>query len=349
MNNYNDNFNGEDILDIKSPYIKNNTYSIDEVRERISKRASGLQEKIGGHILSVNKELERGGSDTLLRQKITNVSKKIVGEEIKKFAEVAGKEISQEFENLEKRLEKKNHNQISERLNYFEQSMYDNLIAQNQNLVGLEKGLSEKINSDMKRLNSLLSDIENRLKDLEVFSLSGNKNIVKIEPEEEKEEEIKDEEYTIVITEKKEEPAPNIESKSILDNMKEILNSSLTQKVKDEHVAKDPKIEKYYSDEDSRGSEEKYINEKLKQVSDLFKKDGAFFKKNTFTSKIKDLNTEEFLNDSDEVKNIDKKDREKMTDILINLMDSLNIDPAEDENIEMFLKKCYQKEYREKK
>ena len=343
MNNYNDNFNGEDILDIKSPYIKNSTYSIDEVRDRISKRASDLQEKVGGHILSVNKELERGGSDTLLRQKITNVSKKVVGEEIKKFAEIAGKEISKEFENLEKRLEKKNKDQISERLNYFEQSMYDNLIAQNQNLVGLEKGLSEKIDSDIYKLNSLLSDIENRLKDLEVFSLSGNKNLPKVE------EEVKDEDYTIIVAESKDEAIPVNENISVLEDMKEILNSSLTQKVKDDHVAKDPRIEKYYYDESNRELEEVYINEKIKNISDSFKKEGLLFNKNTFKSKLKDLNTEEFLNDSEESKNVDESDKERMSSILINLMDSLNIDPEEDENIEMFLKKCYQKEYREKK
>ncbi|MFO0743935.1 MAG: hypothetical protein U0469_02705 [Candidatus Paceibacterota bacterium] len=347
MNNHNENFNGEDILDIKSPYIKNNTYSIEEVRERISKRASGLQEKMASNLLSINKDLEKGGSDTLFRQKITNVSKKIVGEEIRKFAEIAGKEISQEFENLEKRLERKNQNQISEKLNYFEQTMYDNLITQNQNLSEVESVLSEKINSNIQRIDSLLSDIENRLKDLEVFSLTEETKINKNIKNQIKDNIDKEEEYTIVITEKKNESGEGQKNKNTIEDMKEILNSSLTQQVQEEHKTKDPKIENYYFGENAREKEEEYITEKLKNVSDNFKKDGMFFKKNIFTSKIKDLNVEEFLNETGESKNINQEDKEKMTNILINLMDSLNIDPKEEENIENFLKRCYQKKYRE--
>lgn len=46
-------------------------------------------------------------SDTMLSEKITAATKRIVGEEIRKFAEIAGKEIGKEFENLEAKLESK--------------------------------------------------------------------------------------------------------------------------------------------------------------------------------------------------------------------------------------------------
>lgn len=326
--NTNENFDKEELLDIKSPYIKNNLYGIDDVRERIAKRASGSQETEGVNILYVKNEFEKGGSDTLLRQKITNVSKKIVGEEIKKFAEVAGREISSEFTNLEKRLEK---------------NMYDHFVVQNENLIGTEKELSRKIDSEIIKLNSLIAEMENRIKDLEIYSFS---NLA--ESEEKKEINHQSNEYAFVLDKKEND------SKTILEEMREVLNSptSLETSIKIIEEKKESAIsdvEKYYSDTQDRNSEEKYINQKMKELCKSFEKSGTLFKKNNFTSKLKYLNTEEFLNDNEELKNIDKNDKEKLTNIIINLMDSLNIDPKEDEMIEIFFQRAYQKEYREKK
>ncbi|MEI6352985.1 MAG: hypothetical protein WCO35_03585 [Candidatus Nomurabacteria bacterium] len=327
MNNNIENFDRDELLDIKSPYIKNNIYGIDEVRERIAKRASGEHEYNVDNFLSVNKELEKGGSDTLLRQKITNVSKKIVGEEIKKFAEIAGREISNEFENLENRLG-----------------------------IKLKENLDTKINSEILKLNTLLADMESRIKDLEIYSFTKEKMI----PEKEEiVEEYQNEDYVFVLNEnkkteiKKEEEIVNIIPEVIEEEIIPIeikiqkekkITPNKEEESKEEIQIKEDSRRNKYKNLANREEEEKYINEQIKNISSQFEKEGAFFKKNTFTSKIKDLNVEEFLNEPEDI-DIDKKDKEKIYEILITLMDSLNIDPNENDDIENFLKKAFQKEY----
>lgn len=71
------------------------------------------------------------------------------------------------------------------------------------------------------------------------------------------------------------------------------------------------------------------------------------FKKNSYVSIIKDLNVEEFLNnkDSEDYRNIDANDKEKAERILTNLMDTLEIDPKENENVDEFLRRAFRVEF----
>ena len=146
-------------IDIKKPYIKTGLKSIDEVRKKISDRAY----KNEGIL-----DLDKKQSDTLLNTKIINITKKIVGEEIKRFADIAGKEISREFENLENKFLKKIEDDINiysgNNLNYLEQNLYDHLSIYEENMNRLEISLTEKIESEIKRLYILLEEMETRIK-----------------------------------------------------------------------------------------------------------------------------------------------------------------------------------------
>ena len=110
-------------------------------------------------------------------------------------------------------------------------------------------------------------------------------------------------------------------------------------------------VKTYYTSVALREEEDKYINERLKEISSLFEKTGLLFRKNSYVSKIRDLNVEEFLNnrDSSDYKNIDSNDKEKISKIITDFMDTLEIDPKEDEKIEEFLKRIHRTDFQNKK
>ncbi|MEN9338463.1 MAG: hypothetical protein RI945_188 [Candidatus Parcubacteria bacterium] len=297
----------EESFDIHSPYIKSSSNSIDEMRKKIAMIDS---EKVGDNFLSFKTDDEKWNtSDGLLRQKVLNISKKIVGEEIRKFAEVASREISKEFENLEKRIDQKLNNnensslilEVSNRVGNVEKAFYQEMSNHSENVSSIRESLGRDIDKKIEILVKKLDDLERKIKELEINEFQ-NLNRKTTASEVESVEEIIVEE---VEEEKEEEKNPNLN--------------------KEEQLL--------------------FINKKMKSLSNLFEKDGVLFKKNTFISKLKSLEAEEFLNFKEGFDDIEENDKEKIENILIDLMENQDIDPKEGESIESFLKRAYAKEY----
>ena len=297
----------ENKMDIQSPYIKNDSNSIDEVRKRITKRATtGNLIESEGNLLSFKDKENMPESDDLLKQKISTIGKKIVGEEIKRFAEIASREIGKEFNEIEERL--------SESLK--------------SDIVDLQNEIDKKI----EKFNFNMKDLENRIRDLEILSI-GN---------------IKKEEQKVVEKSTPVAKAPEIVKEEV--KQEEIKNTFVAKEVNEKKEKGSNKdIKRYYAAVEVREEEEKYVINKIKEITNLFEKSGLLFRKNSFSSKLKDFNAEAFLNNwgEGEYKNIDADDKEKMVKLLTDLMDRLNIDPNEDEKIEDFLKRAYRVEFQE--
>lgn len=302
----------ESKMDIQSPYIKNSSNSIDEVRKRITKRAmNDILPENDDRVLSFKNEESRPESDDVLRQKIVSISKRIVGEEIKKFAEIASREIGKEF------------NEIEERLN-------ENLKS---NILNLQSDIDKKI----EKFNYTIKDLEDRIRDLEILSMGTLK----------KEIELTEKEPLV----KKENKIPEIlkETKEEIkrEEIKNILEEKEVNEKKEKGNNKD--VKRYYATVEVREEEEKYVVNKIKEITNSFEKSGLLFRKNSYISLLKDLKMEEFLNNKDdaEYRKIDPSDKEKISKLLIDLMDTLNIDPSEEEKIEDFLKRAYRVEFQE--
>lgn len=322
----------ENYLDSRSPYIKNNIHGIEKTRK---------------NILSFTNNEEREASDTLLRQKITNISKKIVGEEIKKFAEVASREISEEFSNLENRITEVVHNSLQKTLN-------EN-IKENVNILGYDIG--KELDTKMQELNSLISDMEIKLENLEYFSksleekleenINGNniennstEPIFKIET---KRKEVSQKEEEVILKEEKVEEN-NIKDKvNIIEDLK--INIPIEEEVDETEDYEDIVLSK----KDSEYTEKiNYITEKIKSILPRFEKNGFLFKKNTFMTSLKDLYAKDFLNNKEDYKDLDSEDKDKLEEILEDNISELKINPKEKETIENFLKRAYLKKYNNK-
>lgn len=344
-----------DKLDIKSPYIKKDVENLEDVRRRIAKRASSDSEETRNTLSLSNKSREE--SDNLLDSKIQKVSKRIVGEEIRKFAEIASTEISGEFEKLQKSLDKK--------IEDLEENLNNNLLLQNENLSVSEENIQEKINLKLSELNSVLEQMESRIKDLEVYSISEDK----IEKEESEKREIHSEitekDYTLNLSknikEEKEEVEIEEEEAEEKEEKKNERERELKEENEDENEEYDEDKEKAkleenkekYSDkcekeEPEYDKKEKYVKEKIKKIVDKFERNGFLFKKNIFLSSLENLNAKDFLKDKKELEGVDEKDREKMLDILKDLVDDFDTEPKKDETIKHFLKRIYRKEYEKK-
>lgn len=320
-------------LDIKSPYVRKKEDDTEEARRRIAKRAMNYSvEKRNTLSLS---EKSREESDNLLEQKIQKVSKRTVGEEIRKFAEVASTEISDEFERLEKSLDKK--------IEVLEESIHNNLLLQNENFVISEENLEEKVNFKLFEINSALEQIENRIKDLEVFSLAESSRTEKVREEreiknlKEKEEE---EDYSFNLSfrsEKSEE-----EEKEKIEKIKEEKKEELKTEVKKQEEIKEDSEDVCENDYDKK---ERYVKERMKKVIEQFEKNGFLFKKNIFLMFLEKLNAKDFLKEDKEIEGVDFKDKERMLDILNDLIDNSKSEPKKDETIKHFLKRVYRKEY----
>lgn len=320
-------------LDIKSPYVRKKEDDTEEARRRIAKRAMNYSvEKRNTLSLS---EKSREESDNLLEQKIQKVSKRTVGEEIRKFAEVASTEISDEFERLEKSLDKK--------IEVLEESIHNNLLLQNENFVISEENLEEKVNFKLFEINSALEQIENRIKDLEVFSLAEssrteeNREETEIKNLKEKEEE---EDYSFNLSfrsEKSEE-----EEKEKNEKIKEEKKEGLKTEVKKQEEIKEDSEDVCENDYDKK---ERYVKERMKKVIEQFEKNGFLFKKNIFLMFLEKLNAKDFLKEDKEIEGVDFKDKERMLDILNDLIDDSKSEPKKDETIKHFLKRVYRKEY----
>lgn len=322
-------------LDIKSPYVRKKEDDTEEARRRIAKRAMNYSvEKRNTLSLS---EKSREESDNLLEQKIQKVSKRTVGEEIRKFAEVASTEISDEFERLEKSLDKK--------IEVLEESIHNNLLLQNENFVISEENLEEKVNFKLFEINSALEQIENRIKDLEVFSLAEssrteeNREETEIKNLKEKEEE-EEGDYSLNLSfrsEKSEE-----EEKEKIEKIKEEKKEELKTEVKKQEETKEDSENVCENDYDKK---ERYVKERMKKVIEQFEKNGFLFKKNIFLMFLEKLNAKDFLKEDKEIEGVDFKDKERMLDILNDLIDDSKSEPKKDETIKHFLKRVYRKEY----
>lgn len=322
-------------LDIKSPYVRKKEDDTEEARRRIAKRAMNYSvEKRNTLSLS---EKSREESDNLLEQKIQKVSKRTVGEEIRKFAEVASTEISDEFERLEKSLDKK--------IEVLEESIHNNLLLQNENFVISEENLEEKVNFKLFEINSALEQIENRIKDLEVFSLAESSRTEKVREEREiknlKEKEEEEEgDYSLNLSfrsEKSEE-----EEKEKIEKIKEEKKEELKTEVKKQEEIKEDSEDVCENDYDKK---ERYVKERMKKVIEQFEKNGFLFKKNIFLMFLEKLNAKDFLKEDKEIEGVDFKDKERMLDILNDLIDDSKSEPKKDETIRHFLKRVYRKEY----
>ncbi len=305
----------ENYLDSRSPYIKNSIYGIEKTRKNLISFSSD----------------DKNSSDMLLRQKITNISKKIVGEEIKKFAEIASKEISEEFASLEKRVVSDVSMSLDEKIeNKISRFGYD---------------IGKELDNKIKELNSIISEIDVKLNDLELSSKSFNEKI---------EEFMKNKNILHNNTNEFEEPVfkLNLNKKEELEKKEEKKENSL---IKEEELNifnnenSLEKIEKYdpsqeksniLNDEESE-KEEDYIDRNMQELISKFERNGFLFKKNTFSSYLKDLPVKEFLNKGSEYVNIDKKDRTILEEILNDTLKKTNITLKEDETIEEFLKRVY--------
>lgn len=320
-------------LDIKSPYVRKKEDDTEEARRRIAKRAMNYSvEKRNTLSLS---EKSREESDNLLEQKIQKVSKRTVGEEIRKFAEVASTEISDEFERLEKSLDKK--------IEVLEESIHNNLLLQNENFVISEENLEEKVNFKLFEINSALEQIENRIKDLEVFSLAESSRA-----EEDREEtEIKnlkekegEEDYSLNLSSRSEKSEE--ETKEKIEKIEEEIKEEPKIEVKRQEEIKEDSENVCENDYDKK---EIYVKERMKKVIEQFEKNGFLFKKNIFLMFLEKLNAKDFLKEDKEIEGVDFKDKERMLDILNDLIDDSKSEPKKDETIKHFLKRVYRKEY----
>lgn len=322
-------------LDIKSPYVRKKEDDTEEARRRIAKRAMNYSvEKRNTLSLS---EKSREESDNLLEQKIQKVSKRTVGEEIRKFAEVASTEISDEFERLEKSLDKK--------IEVLEESIHNNLLLQNENFVISEENLEEKVNFKLFEINSALEQIENRIKDLEVFSLAESSRTEKVREEREiknlKEKEEEEEgDYSLNLSFRSEKSKE--EEKEKIEKIKEEKKEELKTEVKKQEEIKEDSENVCENDYDKK---ERYVKERMKKVIEQFEKNGFLFKKNIFLMFLEKLNAKDFLKEDKEIEGVDFKDKERMLDILNDLIDDSKSEPKKDETIKHFLKRVYRKEY----
>lgn len=153
-----------DYLDIRSPYIKSNVYSLENTRKNT--------------ISLTPNDLERDSSDNFLNKKITNISKRIVGDEIRKFAEVASREISQEFNNLENKIYKNAETVIENTFHDYFDSLKDEVNNDIRNQVNsLGYDLGKELDIKIRELNSLINQSEERLVSLENYTNILNQKI----------------------------------------------------------------------------------------------------------------------------------------------------------------------------
>lgn len=300
----------ENYLDSRSPYIKSSIYGIEKDRKNLISFSNS----------------DKNSSDMLFRQKITNVSKKIVGEEIKKFAEIASKEISEEFANLEKRVKedvsRSLHQEISTKISEFG---YD---------------IGKELDIKIRELNSLISEIDLKLNDLEISSKTFNEKIEELIENKKDIIEFEEPIFKLNLNEK-EHNEENLKKESL---MKEDINIFEKEETLSDESGFDNKDISFYAIENEKETEEEYINRNMHEIISKFERDGFLFKKNTFSSHLKNLQVKEFLNKEKDYANIDKKDRIILEEILNNILEEINIIP-EEESVEEFLKRAYMIKY----
>ena len=330
-------------LDIESPYLRKNIYSTNK-RE--------------GHFVSLDRNLERSreSSDNLWERKITNISKRVVGEEIRRFSEIASHEISEEFNNLESRIQANTIEQTQSLIETTFKKIESNLHKDIYDKVDyLKESLETNLNSTFQ---DILSELNKKLEDFEYLSLKINEKISILEedfknpiitscPEEVSEEpifkiktskptsltKINDQVESVIILGEDINEAPAV----ILTGARHELNNNLDGlenfgKIIKKEVA--PKVEIPPKDYTSYSSQKD-----LSKIIALFDKKGFLFNKNNFTTHFKNLKVNDFLQKNNYT-SIDKKDEEKMLAILEERISKNNVIPNSTESILDFLTRC---------
>lgn len=360
-------------FEIHSPYVKNPSKHLEEVRSRFSnerlkiKKESDFNNKNTLSFKSVDLEDSKASSDSLLKRKVFAFSKKIVGEEIRKFAEVASKEISEVLFDLEKKVDDKlanNNNldavlEVKNRVDHVEKTLFEEVSTQNENILNINNALEKTIDEKLEFLNQKIEELSFKLEEIknldfevaedykniinetsdsdlskEAFSLNLTKSD-ELEKEEEDREIIKEEEK-----EKGSELDLNNENKDNFESTLEILSIEGLPDLKKERES-----DLSFTLNENNVDKNNYVAKKMKNIVKSFEKEGIFFKKNTFISKIKDLSVQDFFNLKEGFTDIPETDKEKIENILVDLMEKVNIDPEEGETIEHFLEKCLALEY----
>lgn len=197
----------DESLEIHSPYIKNSSNGIEEMRKKIANKSHRDEEN---NLLIVrDSDNDKSSSDSLLRQKILSLSKRAVGEEIRKFAEVASREIGEEFERLENRINKRLNesdnnsfiSEVSKRIGNVEKAFYQEMANHNDNILSVREGLGKEIDRKISLLNEKLTEIENKLKNIKSLATEKDLNVLMLAENEIKEvaeiEEDKNEDFIL--------------------------------------------------------------------------------------------------------------------------------------------------------
>jgi hypothetical protein len=197
----------DESLEIHSPYIKNSSNGIEEMRKKIANKSHRDEES---NLLIVrDSDNDKSSSDSLLRQKILSLSKRAVGEEIRKFAEVASREIGEEFERLENRINKRLNesdnnsfiSEVSKRIGNVEKAFYQEMANHNDNILSVREGLGKEIDRKISLLNEKLTEIENKLKNIKSLATEKDLNVLMMAENEIKEvaeiEEDKNEDFIL--------------------------------------------------------------------------------------------------------------------------------------------------------
>lgn len=130
---------------IESPYFKHNDYYENQISLK-------------------NKEF----SDELLKRRILTISKKVVGGEIRKFSEIASREISEEFSSLENRL----YNDVSENISELIDNKINNFKIESERdllekVQKLDNNIETILEQKMSLLNTTIYNLEKKIGELQ--------------------------------------------------------------------------------------------------------------------------------------------------------------------------------------
>lgn len=336
-----------DYLDVRSPYIKSNVYS-------------SLHDRRNTLSLNNNLNNEKETSDTFLERKIHSISKRVVGDEIRKFAEVASREISTEFNNLEKRLQ--------DHTEHIKFALQNNL-KEEVNLLG--HNIGKELDKKIEELNILINQTEDKLSNLENFS----KNLSSKIKEQKYEEGDFQDNYNSTpgfkinlnnnISEEKEILKPAEEERfinnTIIENPHKLKINTYENSVTfynennqnkslytENNISLEPLPENHLIIQENTSTETvqeesplieiniKKIEKDLNKIIAKFNKKGFLFAKNTFPN-IKDLFVVDILEDKVN-NNVGKEDLNLIKDILNDLIQENNSQVEYGETVEEYLK-----------
>jgi hypothetical protein len=93
--------------------------------------------------------------------------------------------------------------------------------------------------------------------------------------------------------------------------------------------------------------EENYIENKLKNIINLFNTEGLLFRKNSYNSHLREAKVKKIIENGEEYNNIEKNTLLKISEIIMSLIENLDLD--EEETIHEFLQRALKEEYKVKR